>query len=83
VSATMDSGLIQVQPGPMVPTNIAAEAMKLQSLIVQDSITLSTATNPATADPLCFDQPTLAQCADTSVANAAMQANYLPPLSSL
>jgi len=83
VSATMDSGLIQVQPGPMVPTNIAAEAMKLQSLIVQDSITLSTATNPATADPLCFDQPTLAQFADTSVANAAMQANYLPPLSSL
>ena len=83
VSATMDSGLIQVQPGPKVPANIAAEAMKLQSLIVQDSITLSTATNPQTADPLCFDQPTLAQCADTSVSTAAMQANYLPPISSL
>jgi len=83
VSATMDSGLIQVQPGPNVPTKIAAMAMVLQSLIVQDSITLYTATNPATANPLCFDQPGLAQCADTSVATAAMQANYLPPVSSL
>lgn len=83
LSATMDSGIIQVQPGPNVPPKIAAMAMQLQSLIVEDSITLYTATNPSTGDPLCFDQPTLAQCADTSIATAAMQANYLPPISSL
>ena len=83
VSATMDSGLIRVQPGPNVPANVRAEALKLQSLIVQDSITLSTATNPNTGDPLCFDTPSLPQCADTSIATAAMQSNYLPPISSL
>lgn len=83
LTADMESGIVKVQPGPNVPANVKKVAYRLQNLFIQGASLLYFQTNPKTGDPLCFDQPSLPQCADTSLSNAAAQLNYLPSLSSL
>lgn len=83
VTANMGGGMVKVQPGPNVPANVKQIALKLNDMFTQGSIVMYFKTNPATGDPLCFDQPTLPSCADTSLSTTAAQFNYLPPFSSL
>lgn len=80
-TANMESGVVKVQPGPNVPADVKSLANKLQNMIITGSIIMSFDVNPQTGSPLCFDQPTLPQCADTSLNNTAAKFNYLPPLS--
>lgn len=83
VTANMQSGIVKVQPGPNVPASVASKALAMQDMFTLGSVISYFSTNPATGDPVCFDTPTLAQCADTSMSTAAMQFNFLPTLSSL
>ncbi len=83
VTANMQSGIVQVQPGPNLPANVKAAGHALQNDITLGSIIMYFKTNPATGNPFCFDKPSDASCADTSLSNAAAQFNYLPPVSSL
>ncbi len=87
VTANMQSGIVQVQPGPNVPTNIAKAGRALQSDIVVGTIGLYFKADH-TGNPLCFDTPTDSSCADTSIvvpsgggsptSNTALQFSYLP-----
>ena len=81
VTADMQSGIVQVQPGPTLPANVKAAALKMQGLFTLGAVVSYFQTSTTTGDPVCFDTP--AQCADTSLSTAAMQFNYLPSLSSL
>ncbi|MDV3277054.1 MAG: BMP family ABC transporter substrate-binding protein [Nitrososphaerales archaeon] len=83
VTANMQSGIVQVQPGPNLPANVKAAGHALQTDITLGSIVMYFKTNPSTGNPFCFDNPTNAGCADTSLATAAAQFSYLPPVSSL
>ena len=88
----MPSGLERVQPGPDVPSNIAAAGLALQSDIVEGSIQISFASTSG-GSPYCFVNPSASTCADTTLTvptgggtptgNMAAQFNYLPPASSL
>ncbi len=83
VTANMQSGIVQVQPGPNLPANVKAAGHALQNDITLGSIIMYFKTNPSTGNPFCFDNPNDAGCADTSLSTAAAQFNYLPPVSSL
>ncbi len=83
VTADMQSGIVQVQPGPNLPTNVKAAGRALQNDITLGSIIMYFKTNPSTGNPFCFNNPNDASCADTSLSTAAAQFNYLPPVSSL
>lgn len=83
VTANMGGGMVKVQPGPNVPANVKAIASKLQDMFTQGAIVMYFKTNPATGDPLCFDNPNQAGCSDSSLASTAAQFNYLPKFSSL
>ncbi|MDA4124499.1 MAG: BMP family ABC transporter substrate-binding protein [Thaumarchaeota archaeon] len=83
LTANMQSGIVQVQPGPNLPANVKAAGRALQNDITLGSINLYFKTNPSTGNPFCFDHTTDASCADTSLSTAAAQFNYLPPVSSL
>ncbi len=93
LTANMQSGIVQVQPGPNLPANVKAAGKALQNDITLGSIILYFKTNPSTGHPFCFDNTSDASCADSSLVvpsgggaptgNTAAQFNYLPPLSSL
>lgn len=95
-TANMASGIVQVFPGPNVPSNIRQAGLALQTDIVIGSISTYFKTD-SNGNPHCFNQaqnkisdPT---CADTSLTvpsgggtptgNTAMQFSYLPAASSL
>jgi basic membrane lipoprotein Med (substrate-binding protein (PBP1-ABC) superfamily) len=92
VTADMQSGIVQVQPGPHVPANVKAAGLALQSDIVVGTVSIYFK-GDAKGDPYCFDNPTDSSCADTSLVvpagggtptgNTALQFGYLPPTSSL
>jgi basic membrane lipoprotein Med (substrate-binding protein (PBP1-ABC) superfamily) len=83
VTANMGGGMVKVQPGPNVPSNVKEIAKRLQDMFTQGALIMYFKTNPATGNPLCFDSPTLPQCSDNSIANTAAQFNFLPRFSSL
>ena len=83
LTADMQSGIVQVQPGPNLPANVKAAGLYLQNSITLGSIIIYFKTNPSSGNPFCFDSPSDASCADTSLTNAAAQFNFLPPVSSL
>jgi basic membrane protein A len=93
LTANMQSGIVQVQPGPNLPANVKAAGRALQNDITLGSIILYFQTNPSTGNPYCFDNTNAANCADSTlvvpsgggapVGNTAAQFNYLPPVSSL
>ena len=95
-TANMASGIVQVNPGPNVPSNIRQAGLALQTDIVIGSISTYFKTD-SNGNPHCFNQaqnkvsdPT---CADTQLTvpsgggtptgNTAMQFSYLPAVSSL
>ncbi len=79
LTASIASGIVRVQPGPNVPANVKAEATKLQTDFLLQSLVISFQTDPKTSTPLCFEQSTpTGPCADTSSGNTAAQLNYLP-----
>jgi basic membrane protein A len=95
-TANMASGVVQVNPGPNVPSNIRQAGLALQTDIVIGSITTYFKTD-SNGNPHCFNQaqnkvndPT---CADTTLTvpsgggtptgSTAMQFSYLPSASSL
>ncbi|HXW94364.1 MAG TPA: BMP family ABC transporter substrate-binding protein [Nitrososphaerales archaeon] len=88
----MPSGLLRVQPGPDVPSNIAAAGLALQSDIVEGQIQITFASTSG-GSPYCFVNPSASSCADMTLTvpsgggaptgNMAAQFNYLPPVSSL
>jgi basic membrane lipoprotein Med (substrate-binding protein (PBP1-ABC) superfamily) len=83
LTANMQSGVVQVQPGPNLPANVKAAGLALQNDITLGSIVMYFKGNSSTGDPFCFDNPADPSCADTSLSNTAAQFNYLPPVSSL
>ena len=95
-TANMASGVVQVNPGPNVPSNIRQAGLALQQGIVIGSIATYFKTD-SNGNPHCFNQeqanvadPT---CADTTMTvpsgggtptgDTAMQFSYLPSVSSL
>ena len=95
-TANMASGVVQVNPGPNVPTNIRHAGLALQTSIVIGSIATYFKTdsngnphffNPAAAnvdDPTCADKSlTVPSGGGTPTGDTAMQFSYLPTVSSL
>ncbi len=92
VTANMASGIVQVNPGPSVPTNVRQAGLALQSDIVVGTISLFFKSD-SNGNPHCFDTATDPACADTTLTvpagggaptgDTAAQFNYLPPVSSL
>jgi basic membrane lipoprotein Med (substrate-binding protein (PBP1-ABC) superfamily) len=95
-TANMASGVVQVNPGPNVPSNIRAAGLALQADIVTGSISTYYKTdsngNPhcfnqaqaKTSDPTCADSTlTVPTGGGTPTGNTAMQFSYLPAVSSL
>jgi len=88
----MASGLIAVQPGPMLPANVKAAGLALQSDIVEGAIIISFASTSSGA-PYCFVNSSASTCMDktltvpsgggTPTGDMAAQFNYLPTASSL
>jgi len=92
VTANMASGIVQVNPGPNVPSTIRQAGLKLQSMVVVGTITLYF-NSDSNGNPHCFDSATDPACADNSLVvpsgggaptgNTAAQFNFLPDKSSL
>ncbi len=92
VTANMASGIVQVNPGPNVPSNIRQAGLKLQSMIVVGTIVLYF-NSDSNGNPHCFDTATDPVCGDTTLTvpsgggaptgDTTARFNYLPPQSSL
>lgn len=92
VTANMASGIVQVYPGPNVPTNIRKAGLALQTDIVIGTVSLFFKSD-SNGNPHCFDTPADSVCADSTLTvpssggaptgDTAAQFNYLPPASSL